>query len=545
MRVVAQHWAKRIFVMLFALLFSSLALASAKKSSPIDCTSLSSDAAQDSKLVRAQTSVSKISLVNFSQGSELKDVQQGQGGLIISSLTQGVSEPLSSVYDHQEKPVTNVQTGVVLGLDPGCYLVEIGSGRQNQLVHVPVYIEAGTVSQIEPSWGALVIHTIDEEETPFRGQYLLFEFLTRDDYGFGQGADEELGEQVNSWLLKPGFYKVVGPLENVDANRNFAVVEIKKGEVQHHVIAMNRSSGDFLGAGVLPNGDFTVRGSISGRPSRVQTGGFKIKARVGGDFSQNASDDAVGLGGNSLGFGLFTDFSANYLHKKHFFNLFLDLEGGVRKNSDENFVRKVRDEISLSTIYIHHTWPMVGGYLRMQATSQFADSILRFDDDRNVIVDQQLPQLVSDITVSTTLDPLLLEQGLGANFRLLKKTYLDLDARTGFSMRETVTSGFLVDNDDDSTGEFELSTVNSSFDVGWEWVFIGTARFAQKVSYQIDANIFMTPSQYTLRINNTMSLRITSSFSIGLLVGIRRDDTTNEEVNFNEALFVRASRQVF
>jgi len=473
-------------------------------------------------------------------------VLKNQGAIFVPALTSTQSEPFWSIYDADGELIQTSKTNKVIALNPGCYSIEIGSGRKNQLEKINVLVESNKVSKVQPTLGALVIHTIDEEETPYRGLYLLFDFISRDDYGFGRGAEEESGERVNTWLLKPGFYKIVGPLESFDAKKNFTIVEVEPGKVKHHVIVMTRESGDFLGAGLVPDGDFTVRGSITGRPSRVQMGGFVFKARIGGDFSQNSSDDQVGLGGNSLGFGLFTDFSANYLYKKHFFNLFLNLEGGVRKNSDENFIRKVRDELSLSSIYIHQTWPLVGGYARLQATSQFADTLIRFEDETSVIVDNDAPQTVDNIRVSSTLNPLFLEQGIGLNFRIMKKVYADLDARVGFSMRETVTrSGFIVDDDSSSTDAVELKTLHSDFASGGELVLVGSARFAQVISYRLDANTFHTGSEFSMRINNTLSFRIAKSFSIGFLLGFRRDETTNYETNYSQGLFVRASKQVF
>jgi hypothetical protein len=474
----------------------------------------------------------------------LDTLEPGQGAVLVPALTQERTEPPWRLRDERGRKAASVLSGRAAPADPGRYVAEIGSGSAGQLVRVPVEVRAGQLARIRPSWGAVVIHTVDEEETPFRGLYLLFELLTRDSYGFGRGAEEELGEQVDTWLLQPGIYKVVGPLESFDARTSFTTVAVEPGRVRHYVLVMDRESGDFLGSGELPSGDFTVRGSIIGRPPRVQAGGFRIKANIGGDFSQSASDNVLGFEGNSLGFGLFTDFSANYLWKRHFLNIFLDLEGGIRKNAGESFVRKVRDEIGLSSIYIHQTWPRLGKYARFSVTSQLADTVLRFEAPAEVLVEGEEPRLVRSLKVSSSLDPLFLEEGAGINLRVVKRVSADLDARIGLSLRHRLSGGFLVSADDPDTEPLELVRLGASHKLGGELVLFGTARFAQAVSYRLDANTFVS-DELRLQWDNTLSIRLVKSISVGVLLGLRRDETTGFRLGFTEAFFLRASKRVF
>ncbi len=494
----------------------------------------------------SQVVIEQVPLTDAPEGSGARKIDAGAGGVLIPALTKGRAEPQWALYDNEGKRIGAAVTGRILPVSPGIYTAKVGSGSRSQQLAVKIEVRQGFISRVQPNWGALVVHLVNEEETPFRGFYQLFEFISRDAYGFGRGAEEELGETVDTWLLPPGIYKLVGPLETYEAIRNFVTIEVLPNRVIHYAIVADSKSGDFLGSGVVPTGDFTVRGSITGRRPRVQVGGFKIKARIGGDFSQSASDNVLGLGGNSLGFGLFTDFSANYLWKKHIFNLFIDLEGGVRKNSDENFVRKVRDEISISSIYIHQTWPLVGRYVRFQATTQFAKSFARYDDPTEIVVDGVSQGEQTSLQLSGSFDPLFLQEGMGLNFRLFKNVFADLDARVGGSLRHTISSGFLVRRDD-SQGDVELfDRVRGSTEIGAELVLLGAARFGQIASYRNYTNAFVsTENKLRFRSDHIVSVRLVKSLSVGLLLGLRKDDTTADRIGFTQALFIRASKRVF
>jgi hypothetical protein len=474
----------------------------------------------------------------------LERVDPGEGAVLVPALTSGKSEPPWRLLDERGDKAGSALTGHAVAAAPGCYTAEIGSGAGGQLVGVEVEVRPGELARVRPSWGALVVHTLDEEETPFRGLYLLFEFLTRDSYGFGRGAEEESGEQVEAWLLRPSIYKIVGALEGFDARTNFTTLSIAAGQVVHYVIVMDRDSGDFRGSGIVPSGDFTVRGSITGRVPRVQAGGFKVKALVGGDFSQNASENVLGLQGSSIGIGLFTDFSANYLWKKHFLNLFLNVAGGIRKNSDESFVRKVRDELGLSGIYIYQFWPRLGQYMRISARTQFADSVLRFEEPKLIQIRGEEPALVDELTVSKSLDPMLLSAGAGFNLRVYKSVRSDLDARLGASFRMTRTNGFLIPQDDPKTDAEEYERVGQTRDFGGEIALLGSARLGQLVSYRLNGDVFVSKN-WSLNLENTVSVRLIKSLSVGVLFELRKDDTTGDELGFSEALFLRVSKRVF
>lgn len=124
------------------------------------------------------------------------------GAVLVPALSGRETEPgweLASIDGFHE----SAPSGHAIAAPPGHYQVWVGSGARSQRTHLDVEVRPGELLRVVPSWGALVVHTVDSDETPFRGPYLLFDLRKRDSYGFGRGAQEELGEEVATWLLRP------------------------------------------------------------------------------------------------------------------------------------------------------------------------------------------------------------------------------------------------------------------------------------------------------------------------------------------------------
>jgi hypothetical protein len=204
----------------------------------------------------------------------------------------------------------------------------------------------------------------------------------------------------------------------------------------------------------------------------------------------------------------------------------------------------VQDELILSSIYIHQTWPRVGFYARVSAQSQLADTHLRFEEPTEVVIAGEPPERLRRLQVSSSLDPLFLLESSGLNLRLLRSVAADLDARAGVSLRQTVTRGFIVSNDDPATPAIELARAGRSFNVGGELVLAGTARVGQIASLRLDLDLFLA-REVRFLAEATLSVRLFGPLSIGILGALRRDELTNLRLGFTEAIFVRASKQVF
>ncbi|RME56853.1 MAG: DUF3078 domain-containing protein [Deltaproteobacteria bacterium] len=479
------------------------------------------------------------------------DLPPGKGGVVIEAMTQPENEPFWIVLDRERATVARRPTGTPAILSPGKYTILAGSGFRSQMFEIPVTIEAGVFQKIQPYWGALVIHTLDETETPFRGVYEIFAFPERESYGLGRGAEEELGESVNTWLLKPNLYKIIGPTEGFRSIRNFATVEVQPGKVTHFVIVMDRKSGQFLGSGTVPVGDFTTKGAITGEIPERDPNRLKFKWLVGGNFNQSATgQDTVALGRSQIGVGLFSALGLNYLRGKNFWSFVLNIEAGIRKNSAESFFRKATDLFDIESIYIYRWRPFLGPYARVGASSHFAKSFRYFDEPTEVVILDGVsePESVRELELERGIfDPTFLEEGTGVNVNVLKNVYLDLDMRLGLGLRHTVTRGFLVEDDDpDTEDRVEFRPIEGVSDMGGELIVIANSQLSRRFSYSGEVNLFQGGSNtFRFRMDNTFVLRISRSISVVFLVGLDMDQRVLGHFEISQASFIKFDRLFF
>ena len=62
-------------------------------------------------------------------------------------------------------------------------------------------IEAEETRIIEPDWSGLTVRIIDESREWLKEPYEIFRLPERESYGIGYGADEQLGENLQTWIL--------------------------------------------------------------------------------------------------------------------------------------------------------------------------------------------------------------------------------------------------------------------------------------------------------------------------------------------------------
>ena len=83
---------------------------------------------------------------------------------------------------------------------------------------------------------------VNETFLPFRGTYELIRMSTREDFGIGFGADEQLGEATRVWVLPPGLYKLIRAGGTYRDRTNFATVRLEAGRLTHDSTGVTRSA---------------------------------------------------------------------------------------------------------------------------------------------------------------------------------------------------------------------------------------------------------------------------------------------------------------
>ena len=138
-------------------------------------------------------------------------IPKGKGMLFVPTMTSGFREPNYQIFSNG-KEIATEETGTGVLLSPGAYEVLIGSGAIAQMMRREVEIVEGWTSLVKPWWSGLAIDVIDETRASIKESYELFEEgRGQENFGIGFGVEEERGEAVDTWLLKPGTYTIVKP----------------------------------------------------------------------------------------------------------------------------------------------------------------------------------------------------------------------------------------------------------------------------------------------------------------------------------------------
>src|SRR5690606_17772917 len=135
--------------------------------------------------------------------------------------TAGAQEPLALVVDGDD--VVAVPIGEKVPLDPGRYVVLVGSGGPDRAVGVPVEVVAGRVTLVPVEWGGLRWEVVNPRLERVDQELELVRVAS----GERITVPPELvaGDELPStWLLQPGLYRVQRPGSEGELRPDFTTV---------------------------------------------------------------------------------------------------------------------------------------------------------------------------------------------------------------------------------------------------------------------------------------------------------------------------------
>lgn len=480
----------------------------------------------------------------------------GMGALFVPALTDPLNEPLVILVDGDGE-VSDIRTGQRVIVPPGQYTVIVSSGTPGQGVGQAIDVEEGITSVVPVRWGALRIEVVDDKRVPHRGGYELIRADTREPYGSGFGADTLQGEQLATWLLPPGIYRIVKPGANYRALRDFATVYVPEAGFVRYRLVTDRDTGEFRGAGVLLPGEF-------GSPSTKEQRWFKSLV-VGIDGSLVQQSNVVGFANQVLLSGnLFVDGQLAYSHDDHRWTLLLQIEEGASQIRPQDrealpFV-KSRDRIRGDFLYTWYVHPRFGPYVRAAAETQaFATDVLLTEDTTVALtlsdgtVRRRQLRANDTLRVADAWSPTIIREGAGMNTRLLNSRWVTFHWRLGLGLRQNRYAGAFRPQDDPSTAALEFTQVDSFDQQGVESTIIATARLPGWVVYATDLEIFTgfdTFRRPTIEWRNTLSLRLTRNLSLNYyayvdLLRLADDAESASATQVEQSLLLRASWALF
>lgn len=444
-------------------------------------------------------------------------VPVGMGAIFAPKFSDGEREPRVIVFQ-RDNEVADGQHGKRIIVPPGDYEVHVGSGAIDQQLVVPVRVAAGKTTVVPPTWAGLDVSVVDETFIPFRGTYELVSMANRDVMGLGFGADETLGEVTRIWVLPPGLYKLIRAGGTYRDRSNFATVRLEANKLTRFNLVLDPNDLSFKGAG---ENDPVVGEVIASKDEEAEDL-WQLRAVLGGNLNFNRTDEVGAPEGWKLSFAVFFDGQARYARGPHVWLTRLELEEGQTRVLSQDYFQSDDDRVYLNSVYTYQLLPWFGPYARIGAETKLLPryQILSTPKDVTVVDANGVPvHVLSQVTrvqLGALFAPTQLKQGFGGNFRVLRKSFLELDLRIGLGARETIASDLQIYTDlPDGTGR--LTPVQDASQFGFESTVVILGRLSSFITFSSeleglapvwsgDGAVFTWRNQATIRLVSFLSL---------------------------------------
>lgn len=488
-------------------------------------------------------------------------VPYGKGAIFVPAMTNPLDEPPVAIWKDGDR-VGEGTTGQRIVMEPGTYEVRVGSGAQQQRIAIQATVRERFTTVIPVSWAGLSVHVVDERFSSLRGSYEIIRVEDREYMGIGFGTDEQAGEPVTTWVLRPGLYKIVRVGETYRARRDFATVRLVEGHLTHFLLVLDET-GAFQGGGEVPQEDLFQAKD-----------GFYGSLIFGGDVSLNQRDNVPGLPqGISFAFRAFVDARASIEIFDNPLVLQLQIEEGQTK-PPELPLQKTNDRLDLDMLYVYGLTNWLGPYIRFGGETNLLPTTQNFDEARPVEFrdtdgatflrcqdDAASVDLGGPVGLST------LQEGAGLNMRLLKTLFAETTLRAGIGARHTLARGDVFLLRDDLSGEnyaplappspcdptldedrrvyVRLPSVNR---FGVETTLLGVGRISRWVliNLELDALIPFNGFENTVvEVETSVALKLTRFLSVNYVVRFLLDRVISDDYQLQQDVLLRFSLEIF
>jgi ABC-type uncharacterized transport system auxiliary subunit len=448
----------------------------------------------------------------------------GDGAIFAPTLSDGDREPLVGVY-RNGRSVGKGRLGRRIIAAPGDYEIFIGSGAGDQQLSAKVRVVSGKTTVVPPTWAGLEVAVVDETFVPFRGTYEIIRMESREDYGLGFGADEQLGEATRVWVLPPGLYKIIRAGGTYRDRTDFATVRLEAGRLTRFTLVLDTNDGRFLGAGETDPDRADPVDAADLRP-------WKLRVILGGDLSFRRTEQIGEEAGWRVSFRAFFDGAARLVSGAHAWTSQLELEEGQTRLADQDTFQSDTDRLFFHTIYTYRFVSWFGPYARAGLETKLLPRYENFETPQDVVeLDERgMPVRtltgVSRVKLGSTFAPLSVREGAGGNFRVLRTRFAELDLRLGFGGRQTAANGLYVFREgvDDAPGEI-LPVVDSNV-VGFEGTLVGLGRVTRFItlSTELDGLVPVDPDDLSVVTwRNQVNVRLAAFLSLNYRFNLTRD----------------------
>jgi hypothetical protein len=466
---------------------------------------------------------------------EARDDIKGLGRLFLPAMTDPDYEPVFTVSNAQDSILKISKMGKSVWLRPGKYRIAFGSGTLDQVQRRVVEIREEDATILEPDWSCLVIRIIDESRTSIREAYEIYSIPENEYFGVGYGAEEQLGEHLQTWILKPGLYKIVKLGEHFNTYKNFSTVRLLPGELTHFTIVVNNTTNDFLGAGIIELGQ---------KPRKLAN--WSLFSTLYGSFTLNSSNDVTSENQEtSMIFVAQLDYNIMYNSTHHFFSSRGLIEEGWNLQKKQTSFRSNLDRAQMKNIYIFYFVKQVGLYGRIFLETNLVRKNDYFDFPRDVTLLDQNDQVIEQqndirrIQLSPNFSPLELKEGFGVNFILLKSLRANLNIRAGMGWHQ-IYNRELYNQINDTT----FKTLSSSYARGPEASLIGSARISRNMLLSCELEVFYPNGRgerLDYEFENILNLRLSKNVSLDYTLRFRNKRSLSDYLLTDHIVLLRYS----
>jgi len=446
-------------------------------------------------------------------------VPVGKGAVFCPAMSDPDHEPMYGVLrdgkiEHQAK------MGHRIVLTPGVYTIVYGSGTVDQMMKKKVKVVEGATTLIKPDWSGLIIEVINESRADIREYYELFDLVSGDSYGIGQGVEEGLDEELRTWILPPGVYKIVKPGDNVNAVVNFGTIRLLPGELVRTSLVLDSKSGNFLGFGHIADV----------RQLRKQQRKWRSRSELAGNallnYIPSSQSGAEKDASFTATFQWLSD--ARYESGRNIIPLWFNLEEGLSMESDREIYKYI-DKVEFRPTYIFRLSDFLSPYIRASAETRLFKTHHRFDEPTDYVRVNARGDTVEVVTgadrieLGKALSPLYFKEGFGVTSALIRSIPVNLNIRSGYGARQTFARGTHIYD----TNKKTLIPIQDTDITGMEVLVLGDIRIGRFVLFYTEFDILMPErarSTWVYDGENRLRLNLTSNVSLLFKVEYWKDE---------------------
>jgi len=480
---------------------------------------------------------------------EAKRELVGLGRVFVPAMSQPEYEPFYMVQGVDDHRQYFAQMGESTYLRPGEYILQYGSGNESQMMSKRISVIREYVHIVEPDWGGLRVRLIDENRNTIDTQYELFAMKNAESYGFGIGSLEEFGEQPQTWILRPGRYKIVlnnKPFNTID---DFTTVDLAEGELRILTIVVDSDTDSLIGAGILETAEYARERS-----------NLRFTSAIHGNLNFNM-DNTTDRERPALNLIVTTQLDNRLIFDRfpYFYSMQNLTDFGLSKDRDSD-LRVSTDNFQIRNTFVYYLSQLFGLYGRFDMETHFFEQFEHASDSLNVRIVDSEGQIINEQTglekfrITPSIYPLIFREGAGFSIRPINRPRSTVNLRFGFGMQQDINNRvyrYERTVTDTINTEIEYSVyreAESTYKEGIEMSLLANFFTPYNISYNTALDVlipFDTSVSNTYRWENTFTFRFVRHMALDYKINLLYDKDRRDYTEVIHNVFLRLTYLIY